>query len=57
MFTFEHHFFSFIFIFGTFVAIAVARATNICEFQILFQTRLKKLFSPRLPLCKKFQNL
>ena len=29
MFTFSHHFFSPIFIFGAFVAIAVARAANI----------------------------
>ena len=32
MFTFEHHYFSFIFIFGAFVAVAVARAANICKF-------------------------
>jgi len=35
MFTFEHHYFSFIFIFGAFVAVAVARAANIYPLSFL----------------------
>ncbi len=35
MFTFAHHYFSFIFIFGTFVAIAIARAANIYPLSLL----------------------
>lgn len=35
MFTFEHHYFSFIFIFGTFVAIAVARAAHVYPLSLL----------------------
>ena len=53
LFTFDHHYFNFIFIFGAFVAIAVARAAHIYPLTLLLNLGRKRKITMKVSLKSK----